>query len=227
LNYLTEIFDFFLPRICPGCGNKLTSVENFICTKCINKIKPVTKEKHFIEFERKFRTNKIISGFNSLYIFEEGKEFQRIMHALKYRGRFSIGRYLGEQLSKILIDKRNEWKIDIIISVPLHQLKKTERGYNQSFYIAKEAGRILNTPVKQNLLKRKKFTRSQTTMTLAEREENIRNAFSVKNSKLIKGKNILIIDDVITTGATISECGRILLKAGANKIYAASAAIAD
>jgi len=180
-----------------------------------------------LEFERKFRGKRIITGFTSLYIFEEGKEFQKIIHALKYRGRFSIGKYLGEKLSVELPYFKSEWKIDIIIPIPLHQLKKVERGYNQTYYIAREAGKKLNIPVKQNVVKRIKFTQTQTTMNLAEREENMRDAFSVKKSKEILGKNILIIDDVITTGATISECGKVLLEAGATRIYAASTAIAD
>ncbi|MGA7720439.1 MAG: ComF family protein [Ignavibacteriaceae bacterium] len=227
LHFLTEILDFFLPRICPGCENKLTTFEKYVCSICLDKIKPATKNKLQLEFERKFRGKRIITGFTSLYIFEEGKVFQNIIHALKYKGRFSIGKYLGENLSVVLLDFKSEWKIDIIIPVPLHQLKKIERGYNQTFYIAKEAGRKLNIQVKQNVVKRIKFTQTQTAMNLAEREENIRGAFSIKNSTKILGKNILVIDDVITTGATISECGKVLLEAGAAKIYAASTAIAN
>ncbi|MGD1006646.1 MAG: ComF family protein [Ignavibacteriaceae bacterium] len=224
---LTEILDFFLPRICPGCGNRLTINEKTICPKCLDKIKLATKEKLYTEFEKKFHKKNIIFGFTSLYVFEAGKEFQDIIHALKYNGRFSIGTYLGEQLGNILMNKTSEWEIDIIIPIPLHQLKKTERGYNQSFYIAKGVGRKLNIPVKLNIVKRKKFTQSQTTMNIAEREENIRNAFIINNSDWISGKNILLIDDIITTGATMSECGRILLDAGAASIYAASTAIAE
>jgi len=227
LNPLTGILDFFLPRICPGCGNRLTIKEKTICSQCLDKIKLASKEKLCAEFEKKFQGKNIISGFTCLYVFEARKEFQNIIHALKYNGRFSIGIYLGEQLGNILMNKTSEWEIDIIIPIPLHQLKKTERGYNQSFYIAKEVGRKLNTLVKRNIVKRKKFTQSQTTMNLAEREENIRNAFIIIDSNGISNKNILLIDDIITTGATISECGRILLQAGAARIYAASAAIAD
>ena len=227
MNLLTEILDFFLPRVCPGCGNRLTVDEDTVCPKCIDKIKLASPERLCREFERKFLGKNIISGFTSLYVFEEGKEFQNIVHALKYNGRFSIGTFLGEQLGKTLLNMAFDWKINIIIPIPLHQLKKAERGYNQSFYIAKGIGKILNTPVKQNLVKRKKFTQTQTTMNLKEREENMRDAFIIKNSNELLDKNILLIDDVITTGATISECGRILLNAGANRIYAASTAIAD
>ena len=224
---LTEILDFFLPRICPGCGTRLTVEEKAVCPTCLNKIKLASPERLCREFERKFQGKNIISGFTSLYVFEEGKEFQNIIHALKYNGRFAIGTYLGEQLGKALLEQTVRWQIDLIIPIPLHQLKKAERGYNQSFYIAKGVSRILNVPVKQGIVKRKKFTQSQTTMNLMEREENVHGAFKIRKFKDPPGKNILLIDDVITTGATISECGRILLKASANKVYAASSAIAD
>ena len=117
--------------------------------------------------------------------------------------------------------------MDLIIPIPLHQLKKAERGYNQSFYIAKGLGEILNVTASDRIVKRRKYTESQTTMTLVERQENISDAFKIRNKKIINGKVILLIDDVITTGATISECGKILLDSGAKKIFAASIAIAD
>ena len=115
----------------------------------------------------------------------------------------------------------------MIIPIPLHQLKKAERGYNQAYYIAKGVGSKLKVRVSDRAVKRIKYTESQTTMNLNEREENISGAFKVRNQKAVRGKSILLLDDVITTGATISECGKKLLEAGAAKISAASIAIAD
>ena len=85
----------------------------------------------------------------------------------------------------------------------------------------------MNIPVVQNFIKRKRFTESQTTMSLKERQENIEGAFQAKRNLELNGKNILLVDDVITTGSTIGECGKVLIKAGANKVYAISVAIAD
>jgi len=87
--------------------------------------------------------------------------------------------------------------------------------------------KVLNVLCSDRIVKRKKYTESQTTMTLVERQENISDAFKIRNKKVVNGKTVLLIDDVITTGATISECGKILLDAGAKKIFAASIAIAD
>ena len=106
-------------------------------------------------------------------------------------------------------------------------LKKADRGYNQSFYIAKGLGKELKIKVSESVIKRIKFTKSQTTMNLKERQENMGEAFRLRNKNKIFKKNILLVDDVITTGATTAECAKVFLDGGANKVYAASIAIAD
>jgi ComF family protein len=227
LESLINIFDFFLPRFCPSCKNKLSSTERFVCSSCLSKIKKASKERLEVEFKRKFLDKKIIRDFKSLYVFEKDKELQNIIHSLKYNGRFLIGIFLGRQLGKKIKNEVENLNINLIMPVPLHQLKKAERGYNQSVYIAKGLSKEINIPVSSGIIKRKKYTQSQTKMNLIERQKNIEEAFKVKNDKKIKGKNILLIDDVITTGATISECGKVLLNSGAGNIYAASVAIAD
>jgi ComF family protein len=225
--YANSLFDFFLPRFCPACKQKLSSDENTACKECMGKIRLVSTERLTKEFGRKFANNNIISDFFSAFIFEKDKELQHIIHALKYDKKFLVGNFLGQQLGKYLLIKKDLWQIDLIVPIPLHQLKKAERGFNQSSYIAKGIGKILHVTSSDRVVKRIKYTESQTTMTLNERAENISGAFRIRNKNGIKGKNILLIDDVITTGATISECGKILLEAGANKIYAASVAVAD
>ncbi|MEO8398755.1 MAG: ComF family protein [Ignavibacteriaceae bacterium] len=221
------LIDFFLPRFCPSCKKNLNENEKYVCQNCLDNIKLADESRLNKEYQRKFFEKNIISEFTSLYVFEKDKELQHIIHSFKYAKKFLIGKFLGELAANHLKEKINNWKIDLIIPIPLHNLKKAERGYNQSFYIAKGLSKILNIPVSENSVKRIKFTESQTTMTLLERQENIGEAFLIKNKKKIEGKNILLIDDVITTGATISECGKILLESRAKKIYAASVAIAD
>jgi competence protein ComFC len=225
--FITSVFDFFLPRFCPSCKNKLKPNEIAVCPACLQKIKITGEERLQYEFDRKFAVNKIISDYVSLYVFEKDKELQHIIHSLKYDRKFLTGKILGEKVGNHIKDKVKEWKIDFIIPVPLHPLKKAERGYNQSFYISKGLSKSLNIPVKNHFIKRKRFTQSQTTMNFDERQKNISNAFKVRNCVGLKGKNILLVDDVITTGSTISECGRVLLENRANKIFAASVAIAD
>jgi ComF family protein len=224
---ITLLLDFFLPRFCPACKCKLSISEEIICKTCLGKLSLADNERLDSEFKRKFDDKKIISGFVSLYVFEKDKELQHIIHSIKYDKRFISGLYLGKTMGEILSSVIKNWRPDIIIPVPLHHLKKTERGFNQAYYIAKGLSKETGIPVNQRIIKRIRYTKSQTTLNLKEREENIDGAFAITRRSNMKGKKILLIDDVITTGATISECGKILLEAGAGKIYAASAAIAD
>jgi len=226
-NLANILFDIFLPRFCCSCLLKLRIDQDTICDSCISKIQRSTAARLNQEFERKFAGKKIISSFYAPFVFEKDRELQHAIHALKYDKRFLVGVFLGKQVALEIKKEKPDWKFDLIIPIPLHHLKKAERGYNQAYYIAGGVGRIFEIKASDGIVKRIKFTESQTTMNLAEREKNISDAFIINKKKIVVGKNILLVDDVITTGASISECGRILLEAGANKIYAASIAIAD
>jgi ComF family protein len=227
MKYITQFSDFFLPRFCPSCKNKLSTKEKVVCDSCFSNIKRADSERLAHEFERKFFSEKIICGFISLFVFEKDKELQQIIHELKYNGKFSIGTFLGKEAARQSKQQLNDWHIDFIVPVPLHHLKRAERGYNQSDFIGMGIKSELQIPLKTNAIRRIRFTETQTSMNLAERKENMQGAFKITKSKILKGKNILLIDDVITTGATITECGKVLKEIGANNIYAASVAIAD
>lgn len=179
------------------------------------------------EFYRKFSSTKIISGFISLFIFEKDKALQSLIHSFKYNKRFLNAKFLGSLVGNKLGEQIKDWNINLIIPVPLHHLKKAERGYNQSEFIVKGLSRKLGIPFTTKAIKRIRYTESQTTFNQVEREKNISNAFKIKNKNKIIDKNILIVDDVITTGSTIKECGKALLGSGAKSIYACSVAIAD
>lgn len=226
-NSTVAFLDFFLPRFCVSCSAKLNLDEDIICNNCLTKIEIATPARLTHEYQKKFKDHNLISDFFSLYVFEKDKELQHAIHALKYNNKFRIGVVLGKLLGAKLSKERTNWNLDLIIPIPLHQLKKAERGYNQSYYIAKGINSILQKTVNENMVRRIRYTQSQTTMNISERKENISGAFKVRNTDKVKNKNILLVDDVITTGATISECGIILKNAGANNIYAASIAIAD
>lgn len=227
MNFLTPFIDFFLPRFCSACKNKLSVTEEIICEACLSNIERPDEQRLAHEFERKFNSDKIISGFISLFVYEKDKELQQIIHGLKYDGKFRIGIFLGKLIAKELGRQIYDWKIDFIIPVPLHNLKRAERGYNQSVFIAKGINSVLNIPIRSRSIKRHRFTETQTNLGQIERKENLKNAFSCKRRNTLKGKTILLLDDVITTGVTISECGRILHDKGAVNIYAVSVAIAD
>ncbi len=219
------ILDFILPRFCPCCHRKLQSSEPPICKECLGNINEADHGRISSEFNRKFESNGLITSFTSCFIFEKDKELQQVIHSLKYGRKFLLGIFLGELLGQKVKRDFSGYKIDMIVPVPLHHLRQAERQFNQSYYLAKGVGKEAGLIVRRGLIKRKKYTETQTTMKLTERERNVKNAF--KSKKNLNGEYILLVDDVITTGATISECGKALLEAGAGKVYAASAAIAD
>jgi ComF family protein len=227
MHLISEFVDLILPRICPSCMNKLSLNEISVCYECLGKILPADSTRIKYEFQKKFRYKGIISGFTSLYVFEKDKEIQKIIHAMKYGNNFRIGETLGKLLGNKLLNQIENLNFDLIIPVPLHRLKKSERGYNQSFYIAKGVNNILKLTNDNKSVKRVKYTETQTSMNILEREKNISGAFKVRDENNISGKNILIIDDVITSGNTVSELGNTLKGKGARNIYAASLAIAD
>ncbi len=224
--YLT-IFDFILPRICASCGTKLTQDEKVICNHCKDQLIFADNERLEHEYFRKFKKNNYIDDFTSLFVFETGTPIQDLIHSVKYDNKFRNGSYIGRQIALNLKDTIISWQPSFIIPIPLHSLKKAERGYNQSYYIAKGIGTLLNIPVKQNIIRRSRYTQTQTKLNMDERRENMRNAFLLKNREFINESRIILLDDVITTGATVSECGKILKENGAEKVFALSAAIAD
>jgi len=225
-NFFISLLDFFIPRFCPACKQKLSVIEISICDRCINSITPAPSELIDLEFKKKFLYKNLVSGFTTPFVFEKDKELQDIIHSIKYYNKFGVGERLGEIIAEKCEEKIQGWKIDLIVPIPLHQLKKVNRGYNQSFYIAKGLGKSLDIEVKQNILKRIKFTQTQTALTLEERQENVEDAFKTRKINRVQGKNILLVDDVITTGATVNECAKVLIYSGADKVYACSSAIA-
>jgi len=221
------LFDFFLPRLCITCNVKLNSYNETICPECYLKLEVTSSERIQNEFDRKFKQNSLIKDFSSAFVFRDKSEIQKLIHSLKYNQNFPVGKYLGKKTAEILYNKIISWEPDIIIPIPLHSLRKAERGFNQASEIAKGISEKVNIPHKSRIIKRKRFTNTQTKLSLQERKINISGAFTIRQKKYIKNKNIILVDDVITTGATISECAKLLSDNGAKNIYAVSAAIAD
>ncbi|MCB9217894.1 MAG: ComF family protein [Ignavibacteriales bacterium] len=225
--FLNQLFDFVLPRLCATCQTKLKLSEEIICSICNQKIETASEQKILHEFNRKFKEDKLITDFASAFIFKDGHELQQLIHSLKYDKNYHIGKFLGKVVANNLFKKIQSWQADLIIPIPLHSLRKAERGFNQANEISKGLAKYIKLPNNSKVISRIRFTETQTKLSLSERKTNIEGAFSIRNKKMIKNKNIILVDDVITTGATTSECANLLLKNGANKIYAVSVGIAE
>jgi len=161
------------------------------------------------------------------FVFEKEGSFQHIAHALKYSGVQSLGIELGRRLGGVI----NDWglRADYVVPIPLHKRKLRERGYNQAELIARGVSAATGIPVRSGIVGRKRFTQTQTALSLEERQKNVKDAFELKVSDFseVRDKTFVLIDDVITTGATIEACGRELREAGATCIIAASSALAQ
>jgi ComF family protein len=224
MNFLSEFLDFLSPRFCLSCNSKVSTSDIFICPNCFSSISKLTEDELKVEFNRKFSSTGYIDDYTSLFNFEEEGTLQELIHQLKYNNKFRIGNFLGSLLAKEKKEILQSWNADLIIPIPLFHLKKVERGYNQADYIAKGLSKQLKIKFSTSVSKRVKNTISQTKLTSLERKNNMQNAFKIKRPKLLIGKNIIIVDDVITTGTTVLELAKILKENGAAKVYSLSVA---
>jgi ComF family protein len=167
-----------------------------------------------------------VKAGTSLFRFEKGSACQALLHELKYRGNTRAGAYLGRLLGQELKDSAFS-DCDLVVPVPLHQKKLKQRGYNQSELIAKGVSEITGIPLAGDLIRRIKYQHSQTSMNRQERFENMVKAFTCGRTSLLPGdKKILIIDDIITTGATLEACSMVLLHQFPCTIYVATVSYA-
>ena len=214
-NLLNTLF----PVFCNGCSNLLLKNENVICTKCIHNL-PLTYHHNIKETE----IDKVFYGIipfefaaSILYFTKKGIS-QNLIHNLKYRNRQEIGTYLGDLYAKEILNLQTIQSIDFIIPVPLHKKRFHERGYNQVTTFCKSIEKNLAIPVLDDVLVKTQHLKSVTDKSKEGRLEHNKNVFSIENQDKIKGKHILIIDDVFTTGATIEACAKEILKIKNTKI---------
>jgi ComF family protein len=230
INGLTKVskpvFDFVIPPICLHCELPLRSGEKYLCEKCTKSIAKIDNKSNADLI--RIKSSKLITNAYSLFLFTEGTAIQTLLHHLKYGQMRKIGREYGKKLAEDVLKPEN-LNADFIVPVPLHISKKRERGYNQSDFMCEGIGKVLQVPLLIKSLKRKKLTQTQTKLTREERRENVRGAFGIRKKYIqtIQDKNIILVDDVITTGSTIIECAGILKSTGCGDITVCSIALAE
>lgn len=219
------LLNFILPNSCISCQKTIDADKKYLCAECFSKLERYN-DTHPWQAER--IAEGTIDNSISAYWFREGTPIQTLFHALKYQKMKNVGIMLGEELGKVITAKSSE-SFNMIIPVPLHKAKFRDRTYNQSEYIAKGISNILNTHVINDAVIRTRFTGTQTKLNKSDRKDNVQGAFEVnpKHRSTIKGKNIILVDDVITTGATILECASALKRSGCGNLWVCSAAYAE
>lgn len=203
--------DLFLPRFCAGCGIRLNLNDDYVCHQCLKDL--ICIKKHIgCEWElEKIFFNKVYSPF--LY---DGT-IRNLVHLLKYNGYSKITGFMVQLMSDYLNRNVKGQIYDGLIPIPLHPVKKRERGYNQALLLANDLSKILGIPVTDNLLFRKRYTETQTLKSHEERVSNLDNAFIIKDKIDLKHKKYLLVDDVITTGSTVNQAAKLLKMQGADR----------
>ncbi|MCL2335701.1 MAG: ComF family protein, partial [Endomicrobia bacterium] len=159
----------------------------------------------------------LFDAMRSAYRYKD--RIRKLILKFKYSGRTYLAADFAAALAKKAKEEGFAEKADIVVPVPSHLLRRIKRGYNQAELLARETSKLLNIPHRSGILLRKKLTKPQFKLSKTEREENIKDSFFVAENAVIKGKNILLIDDIATTGATASACAGALKKAGAKKVF--------
>ncbi len=227
INMLRNLLNLFFPKVCYGCSGLLTDNENHICTNCRHNL-PVTN----FHFENNDTVEKVFYGrvkleqATALLKFQKKGIVQHLLHNLKYKGHETISTVLGEWLGnelKMIDSYRN---IDVVVPVPLHKNRLKRRGYNQVAKFGIEIAEALNATYIDSVLIKTTSTGTQVFKKRMARWNDSNAVFSIVNEDLIKGKHILLVDDIITTGATIEACANVLNKAKNIKISVATMAIA-
>ena len=213
------IIDLFFPKVCAGCHTILITNETVFCTNCRHEL-PLTQY-HLDpknEAVKKFYGKIAIEHASALLYFNKKGIVQELIHNLKYKGHEEIGTVLGNWYMEDLKELILETPFDVVIPVPLHPKKFRERGYNQVTTFGKALAKGLKINYNDTLLYRKKYSKTQSKKNLIGRSENIENIFDVLFTAENQNKHFLIVDDVLTTGATLEACSKALLKIPGAKI---------
>jgi ComF family protein len=189
---------FIAKPYCILCGKKLdiSIFENMECAKCIGQKPTYTLARSLVKFD---------------------EYSKKVIHAFKYHDKTG----LAKVFAKLILQRYGPevFNADLIAPVPMHKLKRLFRLYNQSHILAKEIAKLLKKPLQPDLLIKSKWTQPQASLSKLEREKNLSNSLKFNTRYSIKGKNILLVDDVLTTGTTVTKCTKLLKHAGANSIY--------
>lgn len=204
---LREFFRILFPDLCCHCGEALVGDERYLCTTCLSHIAWASNASQpGNSVEQRLLGRIPVEAAASLMIFQKNTVVQDIVHQIKYHGNDGMARQYGHLLGVALEQSGRFHDIDCIVPVPLHYRKKYERGYNQSELLAEAIAKVLHHPVAARNLYRKRYTDTQTHKNRLDRLDNMDNVFAVRHPEAWEDKHLLLVDDILTTGATTEAC---------------------
>lgn len=211
-----SLLDVLYPRTCLSCAELLSAAESDLCAGCARAIERAVPERS---------GGGPVGDVVALYVFEEESPVRALLHAVKYGAIPSLGTRLGRALG-VLVSERGI-RAGLVVPVPLSRRKMRERGFNQAARVAHGVSEVTGIPLADGILRRVRHTSSQTALTAQERRANVRGAFALaRGARELDGMSCLLIDDVVTTGATVLECASVLRSAGASEVIVCAVAVA-
>lgn len=209
MKYINIIHNLLFPtkNLCYSCKEQYNNIEKFLCNNCRGFLEVLNREIEMDSFH-------IEKAYYSLMY---NRFVRELIRDFKFNGKSYLYKPLGEIMINTIMDK-GLYNMDLILYVPSHRRKEAIRGYNQSELLASYISKSLDIPISHNNLIKIKHTRDQSRLDKYNREDNLRNAFKLKNKVEIYNKKILLIDDIITTGSTMMECSNILIKNEAREV---------
>jgi ComF family protein len=224
---LSPLIHLFYPHICRGCAVELNSLKETLCISCSGNL-PYTgfAKTENNPVEKTFWGRIEVEAAMSLLYFTPSSITQKLMHQLKYKGCQQLGVYLGQLIGYELISSNRFSSIDAILPLPLFAAKEKLRGYNQATVIAEGISYVTKIPVFTDWIARTHFTETQTKKSREERWQNVEGLFKVIKPDALKNKSILLVDDVLTTGATLEACGNAIKKIPETTVFIATLAYA-
>ena len=227
LLWFKHLLSLFFPHVCQACGESLRKQEEVVCLSCLYKLPKTGFHMHAENpVSRVFWGRVDLNAASSFLFFSKGGKVQHLIHSLKYKGNQETGVYLGRLFGTDLQKSELFENVDLVIPVPLHPKKQHKRGFNQSSSIAKGIGEAMEIPIVSNKLIRIINTSTQTKKSRESRWDNVKNAFKVRETSSLENKHILLVDDVLTTGATLESCAQNLLKIPGVRVSVATLAYA-
>lgn len=226
--WLHDFFNLLYPKLCLACGNNLPPNNELLCLSCEFQL-PKTKQHEQKEnaFTEVFWGRVPLETGAAQYYFSKSGRVQRLIHQLKYDHKPEIGHQLGVLFGRQLREQSHFQDIDAIVPVPLHPRKQHQRGYNQAAAFGAGLAEGMELPQYPYALERPEYAESQTRKSRQERLENAQTAFRVKKPELLQGKHILLVDDVLTTGATLEACATQILALPDTRLSMATIAMAS
>jgi ComF family protein len=225
---LSAILDLIFPRICPGCGKEITGVkEEPICLLCFHQL-PHTGFAIIPDnpVEKIFRGRIQIQAAHSEFYYSH-PVIRTLIHGLKYKSKKETGIFLGSILGHSLQKSERFKNIELLIPLPLYPDREYRRGYNQSTLIAEGISRVMNIPVESDSMTRIRNTSTQTKKQRTERWMNVENSFTVVEPEKLRNRHVLLVDDVITTGASLEACAQVMQEASIASLSIATIAMSS